>query len=73
MESITIDRYKHLNDTDPPTITISMEELVAMVNGMNYGVHRFLSELIRQRRADPLRYYPINVDGLEDLLEDGFF
>lgn len=42
--------YDHLN-TDPVEVPISMPELVRLVLSQNYGAHRFLSELVRQREA----------------------
>lgn len=73
--------YDHLNETDPPAIALTMEQLVSMVRTMNYGTHRFLSELLKQRRieegkpktrgADP--QYVIQNDMLERLLLDNFF
>jgi hypothetical protein len=43
--------YDHLNDSDPSDIPCTMPALVHRVRGMNYGTHRFLSELVRQREA----------------------
>jgi hypothetical protein len=64
--------YDHLDQTDPPTITLSMEELARKIEGMNYGTHRFLSALIRARKErypnDPGLWKP-----LEDMLNAGFF
>ena len=65
------DTYNHLDATDPPTLTMSMPQLVAMVDRMNYGVHRFLSELLRQRRT--LQYPGKETDMLAKLLQGGFF
>ena len=67
--------YDHLNDSNPITTTIPMERLVSLVGKSNYGVHRFLSELLRQRRekeVDASYLKPYN-DTLEKLLLDGFF
>lgn len=66
------DDYRHLNDADPLNVKIDIEDLVAMVEKMNYGTHRFLSALIRSRRkkfglGDELS------TGIEELLRRGMF
>lgn len=44
-------RYDHLEEKDPLQITITMADMVARIRKLNYGEHRLLSELIRQREA----------------------
>lgn len=78
-----IGMYDHLNKDSHLTVSLSMVQLVEMVRGMNYGVHRFLSELVRQRRAlqehggdrmhkaDP--DFKRFTDDLEALLNEGFY
>jgi len=69
------DFYRGLEETDPPTIVLSMAQLVSLVMQMNYGQHRFLSELIRQRQATPTNiwYLEEHTAMLEDVLNKGFF
>jgi hypothetical protein len=43
--------YDHLNADDPPVIPLTMSALVKRIREMNYGEHRFLSELLKQREA----------------------
>lgn len=43
--------YDHLND-EPLSVPITMERLVTLVMSQNYGVHRFLAELVRQREKE---------------------
>lgn len=67
----TIDTYEHLNAASKFTVEIDIEELVAKVNKMNYGTHRFLSALVKLRQqlwpGDELG------QGIETLLEKGFY
>ncbi len=71
------DYYKHLNKTGKFTVEVDMVDVVKQVESMNYGVHRFISELINIRKAskwyleDP-QYFD-HTNRLEQLLEDGFF
>ena len=72
-----LDYYKHLNEIDPPRMPLTMEQLVEVVLKMNYGAHRFLSEMVRQRRASPdykeYASYREQTTMLEELIEKGFF
>jgi len=69
--------YDHLNATDPPSVPCSMPELVANIRRMNYGAHRFLSELVRQREASDQWHtsdtYRRNTTALRVLLDSGFY
>jgi len=69
------DFYRGLEETDPPTIVLSMAQLVSLVMQMNYGQHRFLSELIRQRLTGKTNiwYLEEHTAMLEDVLNKGFF
>jgi len=68
--------YDHLDLTDPLRIQLPMRDLVERVRALNYGEHRFLSELLRQRRAsadDGNEQHRRHTDLLEELLHQGFF
>lgn len=73
----TMGMYDHLNESDPVQMPGTMSDLVRCVMDRNYGEHRFLSELVRQRKADP--YYKDagqfreHTDALEALLNAGYF
>lgn len=51
-----VDTYKHLDDTDRVTLSLSMPELAAKIVAMNYGAHRMLSALIKALRDKNDRY-----------------
>jgi hypothetical protein len=70
------DTYIHLEDSDPLTIPSSMKEMVAIIRKMNYGEHRFLSELLRQRKASSEQAYEEfrrHTALLEQLLLEGYY
>lgn len=46
--------YKQLDETSKVEIEIDMRKLAELVDGLNYGTHRFLSHLLDVRR-DALR------------------
>lgn len=48
--STVVGSYDHLDKRSPIQITLSMEKLAELVENSNYGVHRFLSALIRLRK-----------------------
>ena len=52
-----MDEYKHLDREQGACVTIelSMEEVARIVISKNYGVHRFLSALVREMREDNMR------------------
>ena len=43
--------YDHLEKSNPFSLEFSVQELVEMIENTNYGTHRFLSELVRYRKA----------------------
>lgn len=43
--------YDHLNETDPLIVPCTLQALVVEIRRLNYGEHRLLSELLRQREA----------------------
>jgi hypothetical protein len=65
------------NADDPFKLELSITALVQATRRMKYGEHRFLSELVRQRKKDPLykssTEFKNHTDMLEELLEAGFF
>jgi hypothetical protein len=70
--------YDHLNESDPVRMPGTMADLVRNLRAQNYGVHRFLSELVRQREAsEEDKQYPERREHtamLRRLLEEkGFF
>lgn len=73
--------YDHLNKDDKFILKIDMKELVESVDSMNYGIHRFLSELVRLRKKSEWytslygvgAEYREHTHKLEKLLEDGFY
>ncbi len=72
-----IGMYDHLNREDYFKLHLGIPSVVESVRSMNYGEHRFLSELVRQRKADE-RYakYPEfkhHTDMLETLLNEGYY
>ena len=66
-----IDDYKHLDETDPLSINLTMEEVAELVIMKNYGVHRLLSSIVRIRLAnDPDNELALE---LKKLLNKGLF
>lgn len=67
--------YKHLDNDSQGRfqIDLSMEELVKHVDKLNYGVHRFISELIDVRRSSKWEQDHKFADELENLLNKGYF
>lgn len=65
------DFYKHLNETSKFQIDVDIEEVATIILSMNYGMHRLLSALARQR----LLQYPRDVLAINilALLEDGLY
>lgn len=48
---MNLDSYRHLNEGDKFRIELDVENVVAKIVSMNYGVHRILSSIVRQRFA----------------------
>ena len=52
-----VDQYRHLNDHGDGAV-IGIEQMAGCVVALNYGTHRMVSALIRQRRmaypGDPM-------------------
>jgi len=78
MAATLVGMYDHLNKEGGHfELHVSMCSVVDIVRRMNYGEHRFLSELIRQRKSD--ENYKTNTefkqhtDMLEQLLNDGYY
>lgn len=78
-----IGNYDHLNEQDPIIDgVINLDEFVQRLVEKNYGVHRFLSALIRARESSP-RYQKLKeefpdyqdklTEGLKELLERGLY
>lgn len=65
--------YKHLDKDDKFTIEMDMKQVVKNVNSINYGVHRFISELIDIRRSSEFEQHRKFADELEGLLNKGYF
>ena len=72
-----IGMYDEHNKDDHFKLELSVTSVVEFTRRMKYGEHRFLSELVRQRKADPLynscSEFKNNTDMLVDLLEAGFY
>lgn len=70
----TIDMYKHLDKDDK--VPFSISETVKTVTELNYGMQRFLSEVIRNREAsEDMKYlqFKQNTQKLRELLEAGWY
>jgi hypothetical protein len=67
--------YKHLDKDKNCNVNIelNMEQLAQMVYKANYGLHRFLSEIIDIQRKSEYRQEQEFADGLEKLLNQGHF
>ncbi|MFD0587747.1 hypothetical protein ACFQZE_07010 [Paenibacillus sp. GCM10027627] len=67
--------YKHLdNDINHRfKIDLDMRSLVEQVDKTNYGIHRFISELIDIRRQSKWKQDHEFADELEKLLYKGYF
>ena len=71
---IRIGTFDHLNESDPPTIKLDMDELAKQIVSLNYGTVRFLAALARARRAHKDRQTVDDLAiGIENLLNQGFF
>lgn len=66
-----MDEYKHLNKGDKFCVELDIEELAAKIIVMNYGMHRLLSALARQRLAQRPR--DELASGIRALLEKGLY
>lgn len=69
--------YDHLNESDPVRMPGTMADLVRGVRERNYGEHRFLSELLRQREASPeekeFAKHRLHTAMLRQMLEHGYY
>lgn len=68
-----IGMYDHL---EPITVPVDMDALAEIVENANYGTHRFLSALIRVRRAKAVKNnwkQDILCDEIKKLLDQGLF
>jgi hypothetical protein len=63
--------YDHLNETTPVTTEVNLDALALTLIESNYGVHRFLSALVRQAKIANRR--KTIIDSIENLLNDGQF
>jgi len=70
---MSIGDYDHLNKCAPLTVKLDFPNLVSNIIGLNYGVHRFLSELVRQRKEIASRCKRVDrfINVIERELEDG--
>jgi hypothetical protein len=77
MATNLVGMYDHLNKGDHWQLNLSITTVAELVRKMNFGEHRFLSELIRQRKADPLykgdSEFKLNTDKLEQLINEGYY
>lgn len=66
--------YKHLDDSKSHNINIelNMEQLARMVCKTNYGLHRFISEVIDIKRESKWDQDKVFADRLEELINQGF-
>lgn len=63
------DTYKHLDDSQPLTLSLSVDAIAEELVRLNYGVHRVLSSIIRYRLAkDPSDELAL---GIKALLNEG--
>lgn len=67
--------YKHLDKDKNCNVNIelNMEQLAHMVCRANYGLHRFISEVIDIKRNSEWEQDHVFADGLEELLNKRFF
>lgn len=66
--------YSHLNGTDK--VDFSIHKVAEQVFNQNYGVQRFLVEILKLRESDDKQSYNSyskNTEKLRDLLESDFF
>lgn len=68
---LRMDFYQHLNEGDKFCIEIDIEAVATKIVSMNYGVHRLLSSIVRQRLA--LVSHDELAHGILMLLERGLF
>ncbi len=68
----TVDSYRHLNESSKFRIELDVEMVAAKIIGMNYGVHRLLSAIVRQLRVIHGPSDELATEILE-LLEKGLF
>lgn len=71
-----VGQYDHLNEKDKLMLSISLDQLAAKVEAMNYGTQRFLSALVRVRRAQGGSFAPgrdVLTDVIEKALNEGHF
>ncbi len=75
-ETKLIGMHDHLNRENYFRLEISLTQVVEVVRRMNFGEHRFMSELVRQRKTDPqyknYSEFKKHTDMLEEILEAGF-
>ncbi|MGG3798967.1 hypothetical protein [Metabacillus fastidiosus] len=67
--------YKHLDKDKNCNVNIelNMEQLAQMVYNANYGLHRFISEIIDIQRKSEYKQEHEFADGLEELLNKRHF
>jgi hypothetical protein len=66
--------YSHLNGTDK--VDMSIPKVAEQVYNQNYGVQRFLVEILKLRESDDKQSYNSyskNTEKLRELLESDFF
>lgn len=73
--------YDHLNEDKTYSdsdvrIKVEIKEMVRLIENMNYGVHRFLSELVRQRETEAIeKGWQVDdlANGIKELLNNGCY
>ena len=71
------DDYRHLNDCEgscKAKVELTIPELYRMVDSCNYGMHRFLSELVKESETAPTSQRRKKLaQGIRALLDDGLY
>lgn len=65
-----MDEYKHLDDDTPFIFSFDSDQIAKIVCNTNYGVHRLLCAIIKERKFLRIRAI-INGDDFPDELADG--
>lgn len=69
--------YRHFDESEDThykfKVVLNMKDVVEQVDSVNYGIHRFISELIDIRRASKYKQDHEFANGLEELLDKGYF
>jgi hypothetical protein len=71
-ENYRIGMYDHLDPIIKNGTKIDLDDFAATLIKNNYGVHRFFSALIRQRKILKGGLSPI-IDKIEEMIKEGHF